>query len=165
MRVGIGRSSPADREDLNPVALAICEALAGAAGLASEPPGRGDGPDHPEAETAAPDAETARPGAEAGGPDAGRLRRTVREVEGRNYQVVNVDVTLRAAGPPAPDRLREMREALADRMHVSPGHVSVTVGEPGGTPGAEEDPTAVAVALVDRIGSVDPIHAALRAGG
>lgn len=146
MRVGIGRSTLPDRPGYrDAVALAICEALTGAAGL--EPaPGERDG-------------EADRQGED-------RLSRTVRDVEGRNYQVVNVDVTLRTDDPPDRERLAEMREALADRMHVSPRHVSVTPGETTGTPpGADAGPQAVAVALVDRIGSVDPIHAALRAGG
>lgn len=146
MRVGIGRSSPADHAGIrDAVAGAIREALSGAANL-------GVGP-----------------GTRAGEPDRrveGRLGRTVRDVERRNYQVVNVDVTLRSGDPPHRKQVAEMRETLADRMHVSPGHVSVTLDDPAG-PSSEAGagPDAIAVVLIDRIGSVDSIHAALRAGG
>ena len=45
---------------------------------------------------------------------------------------------------------------LADRLHVSPGHVSL---ESGG------DGAVTAVVLLDRIAPMDQVHSALRAGG
>lgn len=138
-----GRDGLAGPDDGDAASRAICDALAGAAGL------KGEGED------GAPT---------GGGSGVDRLARTVRAVEGRNYQVVNVDLTLRTGRPPDEEHISSMRELLAERMHVSPGHVSVAGGHVGRGADDAADLTAVAVALVDRIESVDPIHASLRAG-
>lgn len=152
--MGIGyaaRGSDGDRRGA--AHRAVAEAVLGAAGLArddlEDEPGAswsGDGP--------------------ASSPDG--LSRAVRAVEGENYQVVNVDLTLvgdaRGRGGAGDDGLRER---LADRLHVSPGHVSVGDGRPlPPEPGADAGGWGVmAVALLDRMPPMDQTHSTLRAGG
>ena len=145
MRIGIGYAHlDRDAGRLDPAARALADALLGAAGL-----GRGD---------LAPTGEAGERPADA----LDVLSRAVRAVEGENYQVVNVDLAVTGDAP----RNREspggrpgadaVRAELAERLHVSPDHVSL---EPGGS-GA-----VTAVALLDRIAPMDQVHSALRAGG
>lgn len=163
MRIGIGRADPhleADRPEA--AARALTDALLGAAGLSrggesSSAPGGNDR-------------------GEASSPlDA--LSRAVRAVEGENYQVVNVDLVVggepsrgnagsggRPGTEPGADQVRRV---LADRLHVSPGQVSVKPGRdtPPGSMGGRGGRAVVAVALLDRIAPMDQVHSALRAGG
>ena len=146
MRIGIGHHAPdPDTRRSLAAARAVADALRGAAGLSG-------------------DEEAADAGSEtSAGPDL--LSRTVLAVEGENYQVVNVDLTLvgETAGDGAGDD--RVREALAERLHVAPEKVGL---KPGGTPAwaDREDARAVlAVVLLDRIASMDQVHSALRAGG
>lgn len=95
------------------------------------------------------------------------LTEAVRAAEGENYQVVNVDLTV-VAETPAIGRHRDlMRDRLADRLHVAPVRVSVKATGNGGMGwiGRGEGVASVAVALLDRVASVDQVHAALRTGG
>lgn len=143
MRIGIGHAAlDSETGRLEAAARAVARALLGAAGLG--------------------DADAA-PGREPGSADSlDALSGAVRAVEGENYQVVNVDLASIDAAPgdrethgagPHDDAIR--RE-LADRLHVSPGHVSL---DPGG------GRSVTAVALLDHIAPMDQVHSALRAGG
>lgn len=144
--VGEG-GSPERRRD--PAARALADAVLGAAGLGGADRFFAAGPGHGDRPGLAP------------------LSRAVREVEGENYQVVNVDLTVIGGGAPLGRHEAEIRETLAGHLHVPPEHVSV---KPGG--GSEPDAlraadgmVVLAVALLDRIDPMDQVHAALRAGG
>ncbi len=154
MRVGIGHAAPAESDAGRPGAArrAVAEAVLGAAGLESVEPG----------------------GSSGGGPGASRdeLSRAVRAVERENYQVVNVDLTLVGDSRPHERPDEELRERLADRLHVSPGHVSVWGGTgssaapaAGTPPDGAESAGVLAVALLDRMPPMDQTHSTLRAGG
>lgn len=143
MRIGIGHADlDPDAGRLEAAARAVADALLGAAGLdeGEAAPGRGEG------SVAALDV----------------LSGAVRAVEGENYQVVNVDLASIGASPadretdadlPPDDAIRRQ---LSDRLHVSPGHVSLDPGR---------GRSVTAVALLDRIAPMDRVHSALRAGG
>lgn len=81
------------------------------------------------------------------------LRQTVRLLEGNNYQVVNVDVTVVAERPHLRERAPEMREKLSGILGIGPDFVSIkaTTAEGLGALGRGEGISARAVALVDRI--------------
>lgn len=150
MRVGIGRAARGNRSLPGGVAArAVARALLGAAGLddaAGDGPSPVDGPD----------------GADRSSLEL--LSRAVRSVEGENYQVVNVDVTV--AGDGARTASVDVAERLADRLHVAPEKVSVKPDPAsGGTAEGEGGPAAVAVALLDRVSPMDQVHSALRGGG
>lgn len=95
------------------------------------------------------------------------LERTVRELEGENYQVVNVDVTVVASSPSIRPLAGEMREALAGRLRIDARHVSVRgkSNEGLGWIGRGEGLAALAVVLLDRIEDPDTLHASIRSGG
>lgn len=143
MRIGIGHADlDPDAGRLDVAARALTDALLGAAGLGHR------GAASPRGEEAAPAVDV--------------LSRAVRAVEGQNYQVVNVDLAVTDSAPaereadgdrPADETIRG---ELAERLHVSPDHVSL---EPGGSGGV------MAVAMLDRIAPMDQVHSALRAGG
>lgn len=145
MRIGIGHAAlDPDDGQLEAAARAVADAVLGAAGL-------GDG-----------EAAPVRKRGSAGALDV--LSGAVRAVEGENYQVVNVDLaSIDAAAVDrgthgdgdGPDQ-DAIRRELADRLHVSPGHVSLDPGGGGGV---------TAVALLDHIAPMDRVHSALRAGG
>jgi len=149
VRIGIGRHAPdSDTVDRLAASRAVADALRGAAGLSDT-----------EEERAA--------GAEESDPrDA--LSRAVRDVEGKNYQVVNVDLTVigdeAGAGSGEETAGRRMREALAGKLHVAPEKVSL---KPGGGPAGDggRGRAVLAVVLLDRIDPMDQVHSALRAGG
>lgn len=152
MRIGIGRAAPAESDAGRPCAAqrAVAEAVLGAAGLECAEQGGGSGEDV------------------GGGRDA--LSRAVRAVERENYQVVNVDLTLVGDVDPNERPDDELRERLADRLHVSPGHVSVGPGSSAApAAGSQPDGTVsagvTAVALLDRMPPMDRTHSTLRAGG
>ncbi len=142
MRIGIGHVDPdPDTGRLDVAARALTDALLGAAGI-----GHGGAASPREEAATAVDV----------------LSRAVRAVEGQNYQVVNVDLAVTDFAPGESEAGGDgpgdhaIRDELADRLHVSPDHVSL---EPGGS-GA-----VMAVAMLDRIAPMDQVHSALRAGG
>lgn len=81
------------------------------------------------------------------------LRRTLEMLEGANYQVVNVDVTVVAERPRIMDRALELRQRLGEVIGIGPDFVSIkaTTAEGLGALGRAEGISAWAVALVDRI--------------
>lgn len=142
-----GAAEPAEGDV---VCRALASALLGAAGLESAPGLRGPGDDR------------------RGGSDPLReLEEVVRRVEGENYQVVNVDVTVLADGVGLEEHRGEMAALLAGLLHIAPGAVSVKEGPPGGDgwPGGGARVAALAVALLDQMEDLDSLHAALRSRG
>ena len=81
------------------------------------------------------------------------LRRSVTELEGRNYQVVNVDVTVICETPRIGPHASAMRARLGDLLRVGPDFVSVKgkSNEGLGWIGSGEGLAVHAVALVDAI--------------
>lgn len=81
------------------------------------------------------------------------LGRAVTLLEGENYQVVNVDVTVIAEHPRVGPHVPEMREKLAEVLGISPRNISVKgkTNEKMGWIGREEGIAVFAVALIDRI--------------
>ncbi|HEX7117205.1 MAG TPA: 2-C-methyl-D-erythritol 2,4-cyclodiphosphate synthase [Longimicrobiales bacterium] len=79
------------------------------------------------------------------------LRAAVRLLEERNYQVVNVDVTVICEAPKLARHVPAMRERLAAAIGIGPQHVSVKgkTNEGMGWIGRGEGIAAVAVALID----------------
>lgn len=160
MRIGIGHAeTDPDAGRLGASARALADALLGAAGL-------GDG-------GAAPGPAREPDPAGAGESCAlERLSRAVRAVEGQNYQVVNVDLTVTGEGGAPADRgggapeRDAVRSELAERLHVPPGHVSLESAGKGSRPAsAGRGGGVTAVALLDRIAPMDRVHSTLRAGG
>lgn len=140
----------AGHSDGDAVAHAVTDALLGGAGL-------GDiGTHFPDDDERWRDADSIE-----------MLARAVRRIEGENYQVVNVDVTVVAAGPRLRPHVDAMREALAEPLRVDPGHVSVKgkSNEGLGWIGSGEGLAVMAVALLDRIEEPDTLHASIRSGG
>jgi 2-C-methyl-D-erythritol 2,4-cyclodiphosphate synthase len=95
------------------------------------------------------------------------LERTLRLVEERNYQVVNVDLTVVAERPRVAPHAAAMAGALAPYLRISPGSISVKgkTNEGMGWIGRGEGLAVIAVALLDQIGDIDALHASIRAGG
>lgn len=170
MRVGLGYDSrPFD--DSRPLVLGGVTVSA-SPGLAGD--GDGDGVSRALADALLGAAGIAEAAVEIGVPSDGNggflglLKETVRRVEGENYQVVNADVRVVGPLPSSVDLpVAEMREALADALHVGPAHVSIRRGPVG-----ERDPardgeglTILTVALVDRIQDLDTVHATIRTSG
>ena len=81
------------------------------------------------------------------------LRRAVTVLEGRNYQVVNVDVTVICETPRILPHAAAMRVRLGELLHVGPDAISVKgkTNEGMGWIGAKEGIAVHAVALVDTI--------------
>ncbi len=140
----------AGHSDGDAVAHAVIDALLGAAGL-------GDIGGH------FPDDEERWRGADS----LELLSRAVRRIEGENYQVVNVDVTVVASTPRVRPHAAAMREALAERLRIDAGHVSVRgkSNEGLGWIGGGEGLAVMSVALLDRIEDPDTLHASIRSGG
>ena len=82
------------------------------------------------------------------------LKRAVRVLEGRNYQVVNVDVTVICESPRISTHSDAMRAILGEALKVGPGFVSVKgkTNEGMGWIGRGEGLAVHAVALVDAMG-------------
>lgn len=122
--------------DADAVAHAVTDALLGAAGL-------GDIGQH------FPPGDPRFTGADS----LDLLARTVRLLEGRNYQVVNVDVTVVAEEPRIGPYAPAMRERISAVLGISPTHVSVKgkSNEGLGWIGRGEGVAAFAVALIDRM--------------
>lgn len=132
---------PSDRglaghSDGDAVAHAITDAILGAAGL-------GDiGTHFPDHDESWKDADS-----------LGLLARAINLIEGENYQVVNVDVTVIAEHPRVGPHVAAMREKLSGVLGISPEHVSVKgkSNEGMGWIGRQEGIAVSAVALIDRM--------------
>ena len=85
------------------------------------------------------------------------LRRAVLILEERNYQVVNVDVTVVAESPKVGPWVEAMRARLGEVLKVGPGGVSVKgkSNEKMGWIGAGEGLAVHAVALIDAVEGFD----------
>ena len=81
------------------------------------------------------------------------LRHAARVLEERNYQVVNVDVTVVAEQPKLSPYVQAMRERIADALSISPDNVSVKgkTNEQMGWVGRGEGIAGMAVALIDAV--------------
>lgn len=122
--------------DADAVAHAITDAVLGAAGL-------GDiGSHFSDTDDAWKDADS-----------LDLLARAINLLEGENYQVVNVDVTVIAEVPRIGPYAASMREKLAPVLGISPRHVSVKgkSNEGMGWIGKREGIAVMAVALIDQI--------------
>lgn len=86
------------------------------------------------------------------------LRRAVEILEARNYQVVNVDVTVVCETPKIGPWVEAMRARLGETLRIGPGGVSVKgkTNERMGWIGRGEGIAVHAVALVDAMGGFDP---------
>jgi 2-C-methyl-D-erythritol 2,4-cyclodiphosphate synthase len=85
------------------------------------------------------------------------LARAVNILEERNYQVVNVDVTVVCETPQIGPHSEAMRRKLGDVLRVGPSAVSVKgkSNEGMGWIGRSEGLAAHAIALIDSIGGFD----------
>jgi 2-C-methyl-D-erythritol 2,4-cyclodiphosphate synthase len=134
--------------DADAVAHAVTDALLGATGL-------GDiGRHFPPSDAEWKDADSMQ-----------LLARVVRLLEGRNFQPVNVDVTVIAEAPRIGPHADAMRERLAATLGIAPDHVSVKgkTNEGMGWIGRGEGIAVMAVALVDRMEAMDAFLARERA--
>jgi 2-C-methyl-D-erythritol 2,4-cyclodiphosphate synthase len=130
--------------DADAVAHAVTDALLGAAGL-------GDiGRHFPPSDEKWKDADSLK-----------LLAQVVRLLEGRNYQVVNVDVTVVCESPKIGPHAAAMQERLAGVIGISPGHISIKgkTNEGMGWIGRGEGIAVFAVALVDSLEDLDVLHA------
>ncbi len=95
------------------------------------------------------------------------LDRTIRWVEERNYQVVNVDVTVVTELPRISPHADAMANILSRYLHIGPDSVSIKgkSNEGMGWIGRSEGLAVMAVALLNQIGDIDALHASIRAGG
>ena len=95
------------------------------------------------------------------------LREAMEEVQGENFQVVNVAVTVVAQQPEIAPHRQAMAERLADELRVRPDQVNLQgkSNESMGWIGRGEGLAVMAVALLDRITGTDRTVAAARAGG
>ncbi len=136
--------------DADAVAHAVTDALLGAAGMGDI--GRHFPPSDPEYK----DADSMQ-----------LLARVVRLLEGRNYQPVNVDVTVVAEAPRIGPHADAMRERLAGVLGISPDSVSVKgkSNEGLGWIGRGEGIAVFAVALLDRMEDMDAFLARQRETG
>lgn len=126
----------AGHSDADAVAHAITDAVLGAAGL-------GDiGRHFPDDDASWKDADS-----------IGLLQRAVHLLEGENYQVVNVDVTVIAEHPRIGPHVEAMRERLSGVLGISPAHISIKgkSNEGMGWIGRREGLAVHAVALIDRM--------------
>lgn len=122
--------------DADAVAHAVTDAILGAASL-------GDiGTHFPPADARWKDADS-----------IALLREAVRLLSERNYQVVNVDVTVVCEVPQIGPHAPAMRERLARAIGIGPHHISIKgkTNEGMGWIGRGEGIAAVAVALIDAI--------------
>jgi 2-C-methyl-D-erythritol 2,4-cyclodiphosphate synthase len=130
--------------DADAVAHAVTDALLGAAGL-------GDiGRHFPPSDAEWKDADSLQ-----------LLARVVRLLEGRNYQVVNVDVTVVCEAPKIGPHAEAMQGKLAGVLGIAPDHISIKgkSNEGMGWIGRGEGIAAFAVALIDSLEDVDTLHA------
>ena len=132
-----GHAGLAGHSDGDAVAHAVIDALLGAAAMGSV------GSHFPPSDDCWKDADSMQ-----------LLRRAVRVLEGRNYQVVNVDVTVICESPRIGPVAEEMARTLGAALDVAPGFVSVKgkTNESMGWIGAGEGLAVHAVAVIDSIG-------------
>jgi 2-C-methyl-D-erythritol 2,4-cyclodiphosphate synthase len=126
----------AGHSDADAVAHAVTDALLGGAGL-------GDiGSHFPPTDEQWRDADSMR-----------LLAAALREVEGRNYQVVNVDVTVICEAPRIGPHVAAMRQRLGEVLGIGPDHVAVKAktNEGMGWVGQGEGLAVMAVALLARM--------------
>jgi 2-C-methyl-D-erythritol 2,4-cyclodiphosphate synthase len=85
------------------------------------------------------------------------LQRVVFILEARNYQVVNVDVTVVCESPRIAPHAEAMRQRLGEVLGTGPGAISVKgkSNEGMGWIGAGEGLAVHAVALIDSVGGVE----------
>ena len=135
--------------DADAVAHAVTDALLGASGLGDI--GRHFPPSDPQWK----DADSLR-----------LLARVVHLLEGRNFQVVNVDVTVVTESPRIGPHVAAMQERLSAVLGIAPDHISIKgkSNEGLGWIGRGEGLAAFAVALVDRMEGMDELHARHRRG-
>lgn len=136
--------------DADAVAHAVTDALLGAAGL-------GDiGRHFPPSDAQWKDADS-----------LALLARVVRLLEGRNYQIVNVDVTVVAEAPKIGPHAAAMQERLSAVLGIGPEHISIKAktNEGLGWIGAGEGLACFAVALIDELEDQAAVHARHRPGG
>jgi 2-C-methyl-D-erythritol 2,4-cyclodiphosphate synthase len=144
-----GVEIPAERgldghSDADAVAHAVTDALLGASGL-------GDiGRHFPPSDAQWKDADS-----------LDLLGRVVRLLEGRNYQVVNVDVTVVTESPRIGPHVPAMQERLSTVLGIAPENISIKgkSNEGLGWIGRGEGLAAFAVALVNRMEGIDELHA------
>jgi 2-C-methyl-D-erythritol 2,4-cyclodiphosphate synthase len=130
--------------DADAVAHAVTDALLGAAGL-------GDiGRHFPPTDIQWKDADSLK-----------LLAAVVRLLEGRNYQVVNVDVTVVTEAPKIGPYAAAMQQKVAAVLGIAPDHVSIKgkSNEGLGWIGRGEGLACHAVALIDDMEGVDEVHA------
>jgi 2-C-methyl-D-erythritol 2,4-cyclodiphosphate synthase len=130
--------------DADAVAHAVTDALLGAAALGDI--GRHFPPSDPQWK----DADSLK-----------LLAHAVRLLEGRNYQIVNVDVTVVAEEPRIGPHAPAMQERLASVLGIAPDHISIKgkSNEGLGWIGRGEGIAVFAVALIDRLEDIDALHA------
>jgi 2-C-methyl-D-erythritol 2,4-cyclodiphosphate synthase len=130
--------------DADAVAHAVTDAILGAAGLGDI--GRHFPPSDPQWK----DADS-----------MGLLAHAVRLLEGRNYQIVNVDVTVVAEAPKVGPHVAAMQERLASVLGIAPHHISIKgkTNEGMGWIGRGEGIATFAVALIDDLEDIDSLHA------
>jgi 2C-methyl-D-erythritol 2,4-cyclodiphosphate synthase len=160
MRVGLGF----DRRDASTDALAgvihraVAGALRGASGLDTPSPG-----------TSEDDARDALGTSAKGGAGSaeGELREAVRLIERHNHQVVNLDITVLTDVPYPESALHEIRERVAELVHIAPANVAMKKSEVSPTPRLEAGNgiAAIAITLLDQISDLDALHASIRSGG
>ena len=130
--------------DADAVAHAVTDALLGASGLGDI--GRHFPPSDPQWK----DADSMQ-----------LLARVVRLLEGRNYQVVNVDITVVTELPKIGPHAAAMQQNVARVLGIAPDHVSIKgkTNEGLGWIGRGEGVACFAVALIDDMEGVDAVHA------
>jgi len=139
-----GAHGLAGHSDADAVAHAVTDALLGAAGL-------GDiGRHFPPTDEQWKDADSLQ-----------LLARVVRLLEGRNYQVVNVDVTVVTEAPKIGPHAPAMQQKVAAVLGIAPDHVSIKgkSNEGLGWIGRGEGLACHAVVLIDDMEGVDEVHA------
>jgi 2C-methyl-D-erythritol 2,4-cyclodiphosphate synthase len=160
MRVGLGF----DQRNASTDALAgvihraVAEALRGASGL-----------DALSTEASEADAGDVLETSATGGLGSGEreLQEVVRLIERHNHQVVNLDVTVLADMPYPEAALHEIRERVAELVHIAPANVMTKRSEMSATPWLEtgNGVAAIAITLLDQISDLDALHASIRSGG
>ncbi|MDP9348759.1 MAG: 2-C-methyl-D-erythritol 2,4-cyclodiphosphate synthase [Gemmatimonadota bacterium] len=130
--------------DADAVAHAVTDAILGAAGLGDI--GRHFPPSDPQWK----DADS-----------LGLLAHAVRLLAARNYQIVNVDVTVVAEAPKIGAHVATMQERLASVLGIAPHHISIKgkTNEGMGWVGRGEGIATFAVALIDDLEGIDSLHA------
>lgn len=140
----------AGHSDADAVAHAVTDALLGASGL-------GDiGRHFPPSDDQWKDADSIE-----------LLARVVRLLAARNYQVVNLDVTIVAEAPRIGPHAPAMQARLSEVIGISPDHISIKgkTNEGLGWIGNGEGIAVFAVTLIDDLEDQDVVHALHRRSG